>query len=626
MLQSFRDNTQSIVVKIIVGFIIITFALFGVDSLVGLAGRAPAPITVNGVDISERQIEEGMEMQRRQLLAQMGENADPSLLDDSLLRGPVVENLIERELLRQAAESQGLRVSEQFLDSAILSTREFQVDGQFDRNQFEALLRNVGMTPLMYRDSLRSEVVLSQGRNGVIASAFVLAPEMDKLTQLDQQKRSFRMLEVSVADVTDGINVSDEDAESYYQANQSKFKSEEQISVNYVVLDRQQIAETIEIDEAELQGQFERFVDDFEGEEARDADHILVTISDERSEQEALTQILDLMKKIDGGQDFADVAREFSDDSGSAEEGGNLGFVEKGVMVPEFEEALFDLSVGQISEPVRTDFGYHLIRLNKVEGAEAPSFDEVRKQLERDQQLQKAESEFVSQSEQLDDLRFSSSDLAEVSEVLGLEIKTTEFFGREGGKDELTQSPRLLAAAFSEEVLESGENSELIELDNNRILVVNLKEHKPTRTQELSEVKEQVIAEVTQQRASEQVKTQATKLLEKAKSEGQNSVVAEGYNWSDHNDIGRGVGELAPEVISAVFKMKKPDQAPTYSVIGLADGSSAVIVLESVSSGNAEFDEAQLRGMNALLSGRMGQSDYRDQIDNMRSFAEIERQ
>ncbi|MCW8886417.1 MAG: SurA N-terminal domain-containing protein [Motiliproteus sp.] len=509
MLQSFRDNTQSIVVKIIVGFIIITFALFGVDSLVGLAGRAAAPITVNGVEIGEGQILEGIEMQRRQLLAQMGENADPSLLDDALLRGAVVENLIERELLRQSGDEQGLRVSDQYLDASILATREFQVDGKFDRNQFEALLRNVGMTPMMYRDYLRNETLLAQAQNGLVASAFVLKPELDLLTKLDQQKRSFQMLQVNIDDVRDGITVDDSEVESYYASNKSKFKSAELVSVNFVELDKRAIAEKIQIDEAELQSQYERFVSDYEGEEARDADHILVAINDERDESAALGRILEAMKKIDAGEDFSAAAQEFSDDPGSAEQGGNLGFVEKGVMVPEFEEALFALTEGQISEPVRTDFGYHLIKLNKIEGTEAPSFESARKQLEQEQQLQKAESQFVAMSEQLDDLRFSSSDLSEVSEVLELEIKESDFFGRDGGEDALTQAPRFLAAAFSEEVLNAGENSELIELDSDRILVLHLKEHKPVRTLELNEVRDQIVAELSQQQASEKVKQHA---------------------------------------------------------------------------------------------------------------------
>ena len=361
MLQSFRDNTQSIVIKIVIGFIIITFALFGVDSLIGLVGQPSAPVTINGVDISDRQIQEGIDLQRRQLMAQMGENADPSLLDDNLLRGAVVRNLIEEEVVRQAAEEQGLIISDQYLDASILATREFQVDGRFDRNQFEAMLRNVGMTPLMYREYLRKENTVGQGRSAIVSSAFVLPSEVERVTSLDRQLRDFSYLEIDVESVLGSVAVDEETVRAHYESNKSQFKSEEQVSVNYVELNKQVISETIEVDNAELQSQYEALVDTFKSEEGREAAHVLVTVDDQRSEEDALKLVLELMKQIEDGKDFAEVAKENSDDPGSAEDGGSLGVVEKGVMVPEFEEALFALEKGQVSEPVRTDFGYHLI-------------------------------------------------------------------------------------------------------------------------------------------------------------------------------------------------------------------------------------------------------------------------
>ncbi|MEH6628102.1 MAG: SurA N-terminal domain-containing protein [Motiliproteus sp.] len=626
MLQSFRDNTQSIIVKIIVGFIIVTFALFGVDSLVGLAGRAAAPITVNGVDIGEAQISEGIDMQRRQLLSQMGENADPSLLDDNLLRGAVIQNLIDRELLRQAAEQHGLKVSDQYLDSSILATREFQVEGQFDRNQFEALLRNVGMSPMMYRDYLRNETLLSQGRDALLASSFVLKGELDKISQLDQQKRNFKYLEVSIADVKGSIEVNEVVVKAYYDANSTQFKSDEQISLSYVELSKRAIAESIVIEETELQSQYERFVVDYEGEEARKAAHILIVVNDQTDESQALAKVLDIIKQIDAGKDFSTAAKEFSEDPGSAEDGGNLGVVEQGVMVPEFEEALFALNVGQISEPIRTDFGYHLIQLNAIEGTEAPAFESLRSQLEMEQKLQKAETEFVAQSEQLDDLRFSSSDLQEVSDVLKLEIRETSLFGREGGEDSLTQAPRFLAAAFSDEVLAKGENSELIELGDERIVVVHLKEHKPVRNLDLSDVTEKIKQQIKQQQASDLVKTQAQALLSKAEKEGLQSVETAAMPWVSHADVGRGGSDLSPEVVTALFKMAKPaDGSVSYAVVGLSDGSAGVIALDAVSKGAVEFDDAELKGMADLLAGRLGQHDYRNLLANLKATAVIER-
>ncbi len=626
MLQSFRDNTQSIVVKIIVGFIIITFALFGVDSLIGLTGQPNAPITVNGVDISEQQIAEGIDLQRRQILAQMGDNADPTLLDDNLLRAGVVENLIERELLRQAAEEQGLRISEQYLDSAIVSTREFQVDGTFDRNQFEAMLRNVGMTPLMYRDYLRNETLLAQRRNAIIASAFVLPQEAQRVAELDRQTRSFKYLEISIADLLDRTSVTEAEIQAYYDKQRASFRSQEQISLEYVELSKSDLASTIEVDEAELRSQYERLVAGFEAEEVRDAAHILLLVDDSRSESEALDLSLELRKQLDAGADFADLAREHSEDPGSADDGGNLGIVEKGVMVPEFEEGLFDLSEGQISQPVRTEFGYHLIKLNAIERPQPPSFEQARERLAEEQRLQRAEALFVEQTEELDDLRFSSSDLQEASEVLGLEIKSTGFFGRDGGETPLTQSPRLLAAAFSNDVLSGAENSAPIELGADRVVVVHLKEHRPERTLELDEVRPRIVAELKRQQASAQVMSEAQSLLQKAQQQGLDAVAGDGNSWQAFNDIGRASPEVTQEVKSALFKMPKPaDGEVAFSLVELADGSAAVLALERVGSGAESLDEQQRKGLSDFLANRLGQTDYRDQLNNLKASADIQR-
>ncbi len=626
MLQSFRDNTQSILVKIIIGFIIVTFALFGVDSLIGLTTAPNAPVTVNGIDISERQIADGIEFQRRQLLAQMGENADPSMLDDNLLRGAVVQNLIEQELLKQNAASQGLRVSDQFLDSAILTTREFQVDGQFDRNQFEALLRNVGMTPLMYRDYLRNETVIGQGRNALLATAFVLPAEVERITRLDRQTRSFKYLEVDINTVLESIAVDDAAIDDYYQQNSDKFRSEEQVSLSYVELNRQDISTTITVDEAELRSQYDRMIETYEGEEAREAAHILVAVDEQRTEEEALQQVQELVKKIDAGESFADVARQNSDDTGSAEMGGNLGFVEKGIMVPEFEEALFALESGQISSPVRTEFGYHLIQLKSIDSAEPPTFEQARAELENEQRLQKAESQFVARSEELDDLRFSASDLQEASDVLGLKIHETELFGRDGGESALTQAPRLLSAAFSEDVLINGENSELIELDENRILVVHLKDHKPVRTLELNEVRDRIIAEIKQQQGNEQVVARADELLKRARTEGVDAVTLNGKGWTEYRDIGRADSAVSQEVRNVLFRMPRPAEgASTSEVLSLSSGSAAVLVLEAVGDQAEELNDTQRKGLSDLLASRFGQSDYRDLLENLKATAEVER-
>ncbi len=625
MLQSMREGSQGIIAKIIVGFIIVTFALWGVDSLMGLATQADAPVTVNGVDISEAEIQNGIELQRRQLIAQMGENVDPSVLEDNLLRGMVIEGLIEQSLLLQSAEQKGLSVSQQALDQIVLQTREFQVDGKFDRDQFNAMLRNVGLTPLMYRELLRKEILMGQEQSAITATAFTLDSEAKAIAAIDRQTRDARYLLLSLDDALAQASVSDAEVEEYYQANQAGFMSPERLSLDYIELNRRDLVDSVEIDEAELQTQFDQLLAGFEGQEARDAAHILIAVSDQRNSEQAQELAEQVALELAAGAEFAALAAKYSDDPGSAADGGELGLIEKGVMVPAFEQALFALQAGAVSAPIETEFGYHLIKLNAVDRGEPPSFDAVRMELEAAQREQKSEARFVELSEQLADISFSAGDLQEPSEALQLPIKQTGLFGREGSRDAdaISAQPRVLNAAFSEDVLSKGHNSELIELDRDWVVVVRLNQHQPARAQALDEVRQSIVDRLKQQKAEQAVMAQAESLLSEAKTQTvAESVVAP---WQQQLNIARADTVLDAELVKALFKMPKPsDNQLSWSVVKLSDGGAAVVGLSAVNAG-AEMESQQLQAMAGFLASRKGQSDYYDLLRSLKATAEIER-
>ncbi len=621
MLQTFRDNTQSLLVKVIIGLIIVTFALFGVESLVGLAGQPDAPISVNGTDIGEQQLQNSVDIQRRQILTQMGENADPSLLDDALIRKTVIDGLVEREVLRQSAVENNMAISEALLDQTIVSTAEFQTEGRFDRNRFESVLRNVGMTPLTFRDYLRNEMLLGQDRTGFVASSFVLPGEVSILTGLDRQTRDIYLAELPLGDLT-SVDVSDDEITAFYEANQAQYMAEEKLSLNYIELNKQDIASSISIDEAELETQFQQLLSDYQAEEAREAAHILISIDDERSDDDAESLANELANKIANGEDFAALAEEYSDDPGSASEGGDLGLVEKGIMVPEFEDALFSLEEGQVSEPVKTDFGYHLIKLNKIDVQELPSLADVRDQLENEQRLQQAEAELVKLSEELDDLRFSSSDLQEASEIMQLPIKNTGFFGREGGDNPLTMNPRLLQVAFSEEVLKEGENSELIEVDENRIIVVNVDKYEPVRPQSIAEVSAQIKFEIAADKLKQQRMEEAQALMEQVESA---SSLSGNDPWQVVSNVKRTDTRVSQSVLVKLFRLAVPEEGDvTTAVVDQGDQGVAVIAFTSMNADSTDLTEAQVQNLAAFLSSHKGQLDYQSRVAQLKADAEIE--
>lgn len=625
MLQNIRDNSQGIVAKIIVGLIAITFALFGVESLVSLTGGSNAPATVNGVEISEYDLTQGADLQRRQLLAQMGENADPTLLDDNLIRQATLDNLIQQEVLLQSAENQGMTISDQQLDQMIINTQDFQVDGRFNKEQYQAVLRNAGLTPMMYKDLLRKENLQQQERNGYMLSAFALDGEADRVIELDRETRDVAYLQIGLDDYRKTVQISDADIAAYYDENRSGFMSDEQVVIEYLLLNKLDLLADVEIDEAELQTQFDQRLATFQADEQREVSHIMVEVSDEVSDAQALAEIEALAEQLNNGADFAELAKAESDDPGSADFGGALGVYQQGMLDGPFEEAVYGLALNDVSEPVRTAFGYHLIKLTALTSTEAPVFEEIRDQLVAEQTAKKVEELYVDKLGQLADLTFSSGDLQEPSEALAMAIMTAPAFGRQGGEDELTSHPRVLRAAFNEELIRDGINSDPIELDDGRTLVLRVKEHIRPRQLSQQEVAETITATLVTERAAEALKQDLASQIETLSS-GAERVAVNGVDWVNAGTIGRGDRQNPAEVVLAAFRMPKPEGSSSYDLITLNDGSQAIVAVAAVNMPSvAELQPEERKAMRALLGQRQGQFEYQALVNARKDAAEVEK-
>lgn len=628
MLQSIRDNSQSIVAKIIVGLIIVTFALFGVESLVSLTSGSNAPASVNGQEIGEQELFRAIELQRRQILAQMGENADPAALDDNLIRTMVLDDLVEQSVLMQSAQEQGMAVSPQMIDSAIVGTPEFQLDGKFDRNQFEAVLRTVGLTPLTYRDYLRRETLIQQERAGYSLSAFATDSQLEQLMQLDRQTRDLSYFELPIAPIRAAVEVDPSAVAQRYESQKSLYQTEEQVRIQYLLLDKADLAQGIEVTDAEMQGQYQQMLAGFASSEQRQASHILVEINDDRDATAAEAEAQDLRRQIEEGADFTALAQEHSDDPGSAAAGGDLGLNGRGVFVGPFEDALFALNEGEVSQPVRTEFGYHLIKLGRIEQTEPPSFESVQEELRQQLIDQKAESRYVEQLELLADLSFSSGTLAEPADELGLEIQTSEPFSRNGGSDAVTANSRVVTAAFSDELINDAVNSTPIELDAGRSVVIRVQEHLMPRQLELDEVAEEIRLELVDETAAQRLDERVGELLARLRQgDTMSDVAAEaGQPLNELGEVARTSQELAPEVRAELFRMPHPAaDASSYGAVELASGGKAILALHAVHSPEAQaLSDEEKRAMRGFLANRQGQQDYQDLVRALKGAAEIE--
>lgn len=616
MLQTLRDNSQGIIAKVLVGFIVVVFALWGVDSLVGLATAEPPPAEVNGVEISRQDLFRGIELQRRQVLSQLGANADPALLDEGFLRASVLSELVDRTLSVESAESQGLFVSEQMLDQLIVSTPDFQIDGRFDRDQFELVLRSAGYTPLSYRQLLREDTLIGQERRAYSTSAFLTQQEVSRLLDLNRQTRDIRYVQISPN--IENVEITEAELEAEYASRADQLQVPEQLIVDYVMLEQRQFSNPDSVTEAEINGAYQQIVASFEAQEERSASHILFEVGDTQSIEDALAKAEAVRQEFEAGADFAELAEKYSQDIGSAQSGGDLGYLTPGLFEGPFDDALFALNAGEISQPVESAFGVHLILVNDIRRPEAPSLADQEADLRQQIAASNAEGEYVVALERLTDLSFSSGDLVAPAEELGLEILTSEPFSRTSGT-ELFANARIQAAAFSETVLDEKLNSDPIEIDPGRAIVLRLKERIAARQQSLDEVRDLLLADMKQIRAAENTAAEAREILAAAKR-GDSQV-----EWSIAAEVSRAAApELDPKIVEAGFALAKPEGGVQhYTQVQLFDGSNVVLTVDAVGVAEDGVDAEQITPISRMLAARRGDLSYQRQFEAYKDNAEI---
>lgn len=511
MLQNIRDNSSSWVVKVVVGFIIVTFALFGVDAIVGAFTNSGDEVaTVNDEKISRYELEIATQRQVRQVLSQMGPDADPSNLDENLIRASALQGLIEREASVQAAQKADLMVSDLQIDRLILNTPEFRgTDGKFSTDQFNAMLRNVGLQPLQFRSELKKDVLINQLQSGISLSGFTTNKYIERVLKLDSQTRDINYVQIK-AEAQD-IEVSDAEIKTYYDANIGSFAVPEKVKLTYIQLNQDDLAENIVINDEQLQGAYENYRAKALKQESYYASHILLE-TEERSEDDAIAALNKVKARLAAGESFADLAKEISEDIGSSAQGGELGLVEPDTFDSDFETALFALKEGDTSEPVVTEFGVHLIHLDSKGQADIASFDMMKPELMSQLKDQEAGKAYLSLSEELANAAFASDDLASVAEELKLSLSETALFAVNGGEG-ISANPKVIRAAFSDQLKLDGENSDLLELDNRTSVVVRVAEVKEATTQPLAEVSEQINAQLEQEKQVAFLAKQADELL-----------------------------------------------------------------------------------------------------------------
>jgi len=628
MLQNMRKSAQGTVAKIVVGLIIVIFALFGAESIVGSLGGEPEVASVNGEGISESKFARALEGKRRQILAQMGERVDPDLIDEGLLRSSVLEGMIQEEILRQDADDKGLYVSSAAVDDYIRGIEQFKVDGKFNGERLQVILRNAGLTLNGYRDSLRSQFMLSQSRSALIASAFVLEDERNEIIELDRQERSFGVATVFKRDYLDAVTVSDNEIELYYQENKSSYKKPKNVDVSYLEVVRSDLSQSVELTEEDVRTLYETEKSEFEGDEERQAAHILIKIDDATTDEQALKKITDIEARLKSGEEFSALAIELSEDEGSAKNGGDLGLSARGVYVSDFELALFNLAQGETTAPIKTEFGYHLIKLLAIEISEIPTFEEMRVSLEQRLRDQQAEQLYAEKTELLADLSYAAPDLQEPAEELGLEVKQLAGVSVQS-KNKIFSNVKVQRMLFNDELVKDQNNSDIIEIDEGYSVVFRVNAFHDESVLVLDDVKERVRNALKAKKTAEFAKSVGDAFIARVAAGEQPQKVSDemGLNWQDHKNIKRDNVMIVREVVTKVFTLNKSDDiADNILGFSVMDGDYSIVMLGEVKDGGLENTTSlEVQSISNMLGDSLGASDYRNYQDVMVRKAEIDR-
>lgn len=619
MLQNIRDNSQGWIAKTIIGVIIVLMALTGFDAIMNVASNRNEAAEVNGEPIALGELSRAVDMQRRQLQQRFGGQFDASLLDEKLLRSSALDALIERKLLLQGAAQAGFGFSQPALDQLILLTPEFQQDGKFSAERFDQVIRQMGYDRLQFRQLLEQEMLIGQLQAGLAGSGFVTEEEVRAFAALERQTRDFASLTLQADSAA--VSISDEQLKAYYDEHASEFMTAEQVRIEYVELKKERFFDQVEVSAEELQAEYEKEIANLG--EQRKASHILLETGDALNDEQARAKLEELRQRILAGEDFAALAKEFSNDPGSAAAGGDLGYAGQGVYDVAFEEALFALQVGQVSAPVKSEFGWHLIRLDDIQAAEVPSLDSLKPQLERELKTQKVEQRFVEVTKELEDAAFESADLQQPAQELGLEVREAAPFGREGGEG-IAANRQVVQAAFSTEVLTEGANSAALELDPDTVVVLRVKEHRKPEQQPLEQLADTLRDKLRREQAAEQARQRGEALLAELREGKAPSVAGE---WQSRAATGRDQEGVDPQLLEALFRMPKPASAeqPSFAGLSLANGDYVVLRLQDVGSAGAELGAEELAMYRRFLASRSGQQDFQAFQRQLREQAEIER-
>lgn len=630
MLLAIRDRTRGWIAYVIVALLVVPFALFGLYNYIGNGGDSTVA-SVDGEDITRTQLDQAYRTRQNELRQMLGERFDPAMFDTDQLRREALQQLIDQQLLVNHARAQNLAVSDQQVANTIRNQSVFQVDGAFSVERYRDLLAQNNLTVERYEASVRQDLVLGLLRQAVERSTFTSDVELDRILALQGQRRELAWAALSQDDYRTDLNPQPTELREWYAEHTERFQIPEQVRLRYVLLDPARIAEQISVSEEAIEARYRARQADISESAEREVRHILIEVpaqADAERVEQARDQALVARERIEAGEAFAQVAQALSDDPGSANNGGMLGLIQPDDVVPRFADAAWALESNTLSEPVRTDFGWHLIEVTDVRAQSLAPLGELRESLRDEIALERAEREVFELGNDLETLAFEyPNDLQPAAAELDLAVQESDWLSPTGAIEGALDDPAIQRQAFSDALLASRENSELIELEGGRYAVIRVVDYRPPQREAFADVREQVKTALIDEQAGERARADAMAIVEAVKAgepltEAAQSVAAATLNppqWGERNDraLPAGVRETA-------FRLPAGDSAtPRAEVARLADGWAAVVVTAVENADPSAVDAEQRNQLRESINRIDGQSAFRAVLASLREQADV---
>ena len=629
VIQAFRDNIPKWVTAIILILIIGPFALWGINSYFTASGDTSVA-KVNGDEISPQDFQQAYQSQYQQLEQFYGASFKPEMINEKQLHEEVLERLINQTLLNQQAVKLHYGISDAGLVTAIQQIPAFQVDGKFSSQVYQTALSSIGLTPAAFEQRQRQALAVQQLQDAIQNSAFATQQELDSTVAVSDQQRRIAYLTISMKRYLDQARIPDGAIATYYKTHADEFMTPEKVTLAYVELDEAQLAKDVNVSDAELQLMYQQQLASFKRLEARQAQHILIAVNSDNPKADAAAKAKaeEILKQLRAGANFGKLAEQYSDDPGSAKNGGDLGWVERGAMVKPFEDALFSIpKVGDVVGPIRTRYGYHIIKLDGIRAPATKPFDQVRAQLLAEYQKKKADDSYYALGDQLANLVYEHPDsLAVVSKQLNLPIHTVADVTRDAGNG-IAANPAVRKAAFSSQVLAQGNNSDPVQIGTNHVVVIRVQDHIASKARPLASVRDQIIGILRQQQATQRAAQVAT-AIETALKAGQDAAQTAkqyGATITPAKFVSRTDTTVPSAVLLAAFTAPQPvGNTPRVGAVMLPGGDQAVFLLSDIKPGNpASLGKDQHMSELRDLTRLNGEEEFAAYLANLRAKAKI---